>query len=333
MVKKRICLIATGGTIAGRETKHGLMPALTGNDLADEVPELQELCDMDFVQLLQLDSSNLVPEHWQRMAEALAERYEAYDGFVISHGTDTMAYTSAALHYMLQNLAKPVIITGSQLPMGVADSDAPGNLLLAVKGAVGSRAGVYLAFGGRLIQGNKAQKLYARDFVGFGSINVPDIAYLDGQTGKLLWQDCNFVGVKQNSVPLRLNTALDSSVAVIRLIPGTAPELIHLLADNGYRGIILEAFGTGGIPTDESPLSLLPAIDYAIARGVLVVCTTQCVYDGVHMDTYEVGRRAIEHGVLSGGDATTEALTVRLMLALGRGKTAETARKIFLAQE
>ncbi len=330
-MKKKICFIATGGTIASRETEHGLMPALSGKDLAKEAPGLQELAELDFVQLLQLDSSNLVPEHWQRIAEAVAERYAAYDGFVISHGTDTMAYTSAALHYMLENLHKPVVITGSQLPMGAAHSDAPGNLLLAVKGAVSGRAGVYLAFAGRLIQGNKARKLYAKDFTGFGSINAPAAAYMDEATGMLHWQERIFA--EENNDSLQLKTELDSSVAVIKLVPGTSPELIRLLADKGYRGIILEAFGAGGIPTDESPLSLLPAIDYAIGKGVLVVCTTQCVYDGVHMNTYEVGVRALEHGVLSGGDATAEALTVRLMLALGQGESPQAAREAFLAQE
>ncbi len=310
------------------------MPALSGEDLAKEVPELQNLAHIDFVQLLQLDSSNLVPEHWQRIAEAVAERYADYDGFVISHGTDTMAYTSSALYYMLQNLQKPVIITGSQLPMGVAGSDAPANLLLAVQGAISSRAGVYLAFAGRLIQGNKARKIYAKDFTGFGSINAPVAAYLDKDTSELKWQALpDAVEGTLGGDALQLCRTIDSRVAVIKLVPGTAPDLIRLLADNGYGGIILEAFGAGGIPTDESPLSLLPAIDYAIAKGVLVVCTTQCVYDGVHMNTYEVGMRALEHGVLSGGEATAEALTVRLMLALGQGKSPEEAREIFLAQE
>ena len=332
-MKKKICFIATGGTIASRETEHGLMPALSGKDLAKEVPGLQELAELDFVQLLQLDSSNLVPEHWQKIAEEVAERYENYDGFVISHGTDTMAYTSAALHYMLGNLHKPVVITGSQLPMGAAHSDAPGNLLLAVKGAVSGKAGVYLAFAGRLIQGNKARKLYAKDFTGFGSINAHDAAYMDEETDNLCWQEDISAEGEGNNTSLRLKTALDSSVAVIKLVPGTSPEFIRLLADKGYRGIILEAFGAGGIPTDESPLSLLPAIDYAIGKGVLVVCTTQCVYDGVHMNTYEVGVRALEHGVLSGGDATAEALTVRLMLALGQGESPQAAREAFLAQE
>lgn len=332
-MKKRICLIATGGTIASRKTEHGLMPALTGQDLIRSVPELQGFCNMDFVQLMQLDSSNLVPEHWQRIAKEVAERYDQYDGFVITHGTDTMAYTSSALHYMLQNMHKPVVITGSQLPMGVENSDAPENLLLAVKGAISGKAGVYLAFAGKLIHGNKARKVYAKDFVGFESINAQYTAYFDKKIGDLQWQDGTTSIKENNSTSIKVQGKLNSSVVVIKLVPGTAPELIRLLADNGYKGIILEAFGAGGIPTDESPLSMLPAIDYAVSKGVLVVCTTQCVYDGVYMNTYEVGVRALEHGVLSGGDATTEALTVRLMLALGQGKSYQEAREIFSVQE
>ena len=315
-MEKRICFIATGGTIASSDSGNGLMPSLGAEGLAAAIPDVKELCDIDFVQLMQLDSSNLTPAHWQMIAGAVAERYEAYDGFVISHGTDTMAYTAAALYYMLENVAKPVVLTGSQLPMEHPGTDAKRNLLTAFRAAVSGRAGVFLAFDGHVLFGDSAKKLYSKNFHAFHSINRTEAGELDITTGRLVWYQpaCSPDGC------FRLHRQLDDRVMVLKLLPGTSPELLRLAVDAGYRGIILETFGAGGGPTDESSHSFLPMIDYAIEKGVALVCTTQCLYDGVHLETYEVGVRAMQHGVISGGTATVEALAVKLMLALGEGR-------------
>ena len=315
-MKKRICFIATGGTIASSDSGNGLMPSMQAEGLIAAVPELGALCHIDFVQLMQLDSSNLTPAHWQKIAGAVADRYEDYDGFVISHGTDTMAYTAAALYYMLENTAKPVVLTGSQLPMEHPETDARGNLLTAFHAAVSGRAGVFLAFDGHVIHGDSAKKMCSKDFHAFYSINRPEAGVLDIAAGRIAWQqpDCAPSG------SFHLHSRLDDKVMVLKLLPGTSPELFKLAVDAGYRGIILETFGAGGVPTDESPHSFLPMIDYAIKKGVVLVCTTQCIYDGAHLETYEVGVRAMQHGVISGGTATVEALAARLMLALGEGR-------------
>lgn len=312
----RICFIATGGTIASSDQGNGLMPSLGADGLLASVPELAKLCSIDFVQLLQLDSSNLTPRHWQEIARAVAERRGDYDGFVVSHGTDTMAYTAAALYYMLENIDKPVVLTGSQLPMEASGTDAKRNLLTAFYAAVSGRAGVFLAFDGHVLPGSSAKKMCSKDFHAFYSINQPEAGEFDFEACQMQWHQPE----KKPAGEFTLHAQLDDRVMVFKLLPGTNPELLRLVVDAGYKGIIIESFGAGGVPTDESPLSFLPMLDYAIKKGVTLVCTTQCVYDGVHLETYEVGVRAMQRGVLSGGSATVEALAVRLMLALGEGR-------------
>lgn len=313
---KKILLIATGGTIACVETPAGMMPALEGSQLVEYVPALKEICEIDVLQLMQLDSTNIQPENWIDMAHAVADHYEEYDGFVVSHGTDTMAYSSAALYYMLENLAKPVIFTGSQLSLTEEGSDAPANLLLAFQSAASDLSGVYLAFYGRLIQGNAAKKLYTENFHAFHSINVPNAAEL--KDGQLCLNDAYVKALQENKKTGKLivHDKLDTRIAVLEIIPGLNPDLLKLVADAGYTGVVLKAYGAGDIPTDECERSMLPAIDYAVAKGVKIIGSTQSVYDGVHMERYEVGLSALKHGVISGGDLTSEALVVKLMLGL-----------------
>lgn len=308
--KKHICVLATGGTIASRPTPNGLMPALSGEDILAMVPELRERCDIDCVQLLQLDSTNLQPEHWQRMARAVAERRKQYDAFVITHGTDTMAYSAAALYYMLENIDRPVVFTGSQLPAGVPGTDAGQNLLTAFHAALGGHVGVYIAFGGRGIFGNDARKLCTMQLTAFGNINRPLAGRFAG--GRLTW-------LAEPPAPtgaFHLHDELDTRVGVLKIVPGLPPKMLEAFVDAGFRAIILEGYGLGGIPDQESPMNFLPAFQYAKDHGCRLVCTTQCTYDGVDMDSYEMGVRAQQLGVEPGGTLTTEALLCKLMIEL-----------------
>ena len=311
--KKHICVLATGGTIASRPTPNGLMPALSGEDILAMVPDLRARCDIDCVQLLQLDSTNLQPEHWIRMARAVAERRTQYDAFVITHGTDTMAYSAAALHYMLENIDRPVVLTGSQLPAGVPGTDAEQNLLTAFHAALGGRAGVYIAFGGRVMFGNDARKLCTMQLTAFGNINRPLAGRFAG--GRLTW-------LAEASAPagtFRLHDQLDTRVGVLKIVPGLPPKMLEAFVDAGFRAVILEGYGLGGIPGQESPMNFLPAFQYAKDHGCRLVCTTQCTYDGVDMDSYEMGVRAQQLGVEPGGTLTTEALLCKLMIELAEG--------------
>ncbi|MEE1362494.1 MAG: asparaginase [Selenomonadaceae bacterium] len=310
MDKKKICLIATGGTIASVETPEGMKPLLDGKALLAKVPELESLGVIDIVELMQLDSTNIQPKDWIQMAQAIEERYADYDGFIITHGTDTMAHSAAALYYMLENLQKPVIFTGSQLSLVEEGSDAPANLLLAMYGAVSSVPGVYLAFHNKLMQGNAAKKLCTENFDGFYSINVPDVAVLED--GKIKWNiSSDFIEPEKE---LKINTAIDTHVAVFEVFPGFNTDIIRMAVDSGCKGIVLKGYGAGNVPSEESGNSFLPAIDYAVEKGVKVVLTTQCIYDGTDLERYEVGASALRHGVISGGDLTVEAILAKLML-------------------
>jgi len=308
---KKILLLATGGTIASRETAHGLRPALSGEDMRTAIGAADAAIEV--IDLLSLDSTNIAPSHWQMIARRVADVRADYDGFIITHGTDTMAYTAAALYYMLENIDRPVVLTGSQRPLGRDGSDAEQNLRLAYEAACSGFAGVCLAFGGRLIHGNAAKKMYSLADDAFRSIGRAEI---------------DLTAPSAPSAPFRLHDALDERVAVIRLYPGMKPITIDAHIASGYRGIILEGYGCGSVPGDDAQESFLPSLDRAKTRACTVVLTTQCIYDGADLSHYEVGVRAAELGVLSGGTLPIEALYVRLMQLLANIPEGETLKSL-----
>ena len=308
---KNILLIATGGTIASRETEHGLRPALTAEDMRAAIGVTDSTIEV--IDLLSLDSTNITPSHWQMIARKVADCRTDYDGFIITHGTDTMAYTAAALYYMLEHIDRPVVLTGSQRPLGTVGSDAEGNLRLSYETACSGFAGVCLAFGGRLIHGNAAKKIYSLGDDAFRSIGRAEI---------------NLTVPSAPTAPFHLHDALDTRVAVIRLYPGMKPITIDAHIASGYRGIILEGYGLGSVPGDDAEESFLPSLDRARTRACTVVLTTQCVYDGADLSHYEVGTRAAELGALSGGSLPIEALYARLMQRLAETPEGETVKSL-----
>lgn len=311
---KKILMLGTGGTIACVPSADGLVPQLDGAALLRLVPQLDGLCRIDCKQIMNLDSSNLEPRHWQQMAQAVAQDYDAYDGIVITHGTDTMAYSAAALSQMLQNCRKPVIFTGAQLPMQAVGSDAPANVLLAFTAACSDVQGVCLAFGRQLIHGSCAKKLYTQSFDGFGSINRQPLAIF--ANGVLLWQTQQRRGGGWGSGEFSINTKLETKVAVIKILPSTTPDILDFYLNQGYKGLIIEGFGAGGVPNGGN--NWLPQLQKALQAGVKIICASQCLYDGVHLDTYPIGVLAQRLGAQSAGAATIEAAAVKLMWELGQ---------------
>lgn len=311
---KKILLLGTGGTIACVPSADGLVPQLDGAALLQLAPQLDGLCRIDCKQIMNLDSSNLEPRHWQQMAEAVAQNYDAYDGIVITHGTDTMAYSAAALSQMLQNCRKPVVFTGAQLPMQTTGSDAPANVLLAFTAACSDVQGVCLAFGRRLIHGSCAKKLYTQSFDGFASVNRRPLAIF--ADGVLLWQTEERRGGGWGSGIFSVNTKLETKVAVIKILPGTTPDILDFYLQRGYKGLIIEGFGAGGVPNGAN--NWLPQLQKALQAGVKIICATQCLYDGVHLDAYPIGVLARRLGAQSADAATIEAAAVKLMWELGQ---------------
>ena len=308
---KKILLIATGGTIASRETAHGLRPALSGEDMRTAIGAANAAIEV--IDLLSLDSTNIAPSHWQMIARRVADVRTDYDGFIITHGTDTMAYTAAALYYMLENIDRPVVLTGSQRPLGRDGSDAEQNLRLAYEAACSDFAGVCVAFGGRLIHGNAAKKMYSLADDAFRSIGRAEV---------------DLSAPSAPSAPFRLHDALDERVAVIRLYPGMKPITIDAHIASGYRGIILEGYGCGSVPGDDAEESFLPSLDRARTRACTVVLTTQCIYDGADLSHYEVGVRAAQLGALAGSSLPIEALYARLMQRLAETPEGETVKSL-----
>ena len=322
---KRILLIATGGTIASRPTAAGgLAPALTSAELLACVPELAEVCHIDALQLYNLDSTNIGPDQWIGMVHAVRDHYGAYDGFVITHGTDTMAYTAAALAYMIQRSAKPVVLTGSQKSIYNRDTDARNNLYRAVLYACHPAAwGVQLVFDGKVILGTRARKIRTKSFNAFSSIDYPDTA--EFRDLRLV----PFLPMPAGYGPVQFQDRLDPAVFVLRLVPGMRADIIPLLAGH-CNALILESFGVGGLPGgDDGPL--FAAVRDWCAAGRLAVFTTQVPHEGSDLAVYEVGRAAKAlPGVLEAQDMTPEAAAVKLMWALGQAADRDEAARLFL---
>ena len=311
---KRILMLGIGGTIACVPSADGLVPALDGPAMIRLVPELEEVCAIETKQILNLDSSNLSPEHWQIIAKAIAANYENYDGFVITHGTDTMAYTAAALSQMLHNCQKPVVLTGAQLPIQAEGSDAPNNIYHAFLAATSPLKGVALVFGDLVIHGAHAKKLYTQDFNGFASINREPLATISHN--HLFWQKGALQGGGYGEGEFSINTQLETKIAVVKIIPGATPDILDYYVKKGYKGLIIEGFGAGGVPNGDN--NWLPKLEQVLKQGLQVVCTTQCLYDGVHLDTYPMGILAERLGARSAGLDTIETALIKLMQELAQ---------------
>ncbi len=342
---KHILLIATGGTIASAEDGNGLSPALTGEELARSVPEIEGLCELDIVQPMNIDSTNMRPADWLRIAEVIRENYDAHDGFVVLHGTDTMSYTAAALSYLIQDSPKPIVLTGSQQPMGNPFTDAKINLYQSLVYAVSDRSrDVSIVFGGYAIAGTRARKQRTMSFNAFNSINYPVLAYLRQDkiicsgsvavSAGLAEGDCALGGAARAAEGAldepRFYTELNSRVCALKLTPGLTPDIFRLLKPD-YDAVILETFGMGGVPERGADgASYQEAIFDWVDSGRTVVMTTQVPEEGLDLGVYEVGRAYAEHpGILKGGDMTTEALVAKTMWALGQTRDADELQRLF----
>ena len=297
---KQVLLIATGGTIACRETENGLSPTLTGEELLSLMPELGAVCAIGVCDLMHLDSTDLTAADRMRIAHTVWDSRAQYDGFVIAHGTDTLAYTAALLHHALPDIDKPVVLTGSMLPMGALGSDAPRNLLDAFRVAAAELSGVFAVMHGQIILGNHVFKRHSSEADAFLSVGAPPAGTID-ETGRIRWS----APPQATGRPAFVGT-VDPHVLVIKLMPDLEPCFFSAL--HGYPRIILETFGAGGIPS-----RLEPAVRALIESGTRVYITTQCTEGGVDLHKYEVGRRAEAMGAISLGARTTEDALAAIM--------------------
>ena len=319
---KNILMLGTGGTIASEMTPEGLTPELTPEQLLRYVPAISSLCRVECRSLFNLDSTNITPAHWVAVARALRDNYNKYDGFVISHGTDTMAYTAAALSYLVQGADKPIMLTGAQKPINYDSTDSKLNLTDAfVCACSGQLAGVDIVFSGRVILGTRARKTCSKSFAAFSSINYPDLAILHDH--RLM----RYISPDVLSEPLFFDK-LDEKVALVKMVPGTDPEVLDFLLSRND-ALIIECFGVGGLPSYNDS-RLFELVEHHTSDGKFVVMTTQVQNECSDLSVYSVGHGLKRNPlVLEAYDMTTESVYAKLMWILGQTKDPETVGRLF----
>lgn len=320
MEKKNILLLTTGGTIASIPGKDGLEPHRSGV-MERELEQLRTYYQITVRDVMCLDSSNITPDGWQLIARHIFEDRAGYDGVVVSHGTDTMAYTASAVTFMLPNIDIPVVFTGSQLPLADMLSDGPENLRTAFSMAASGHPGVFLAFDRKVMLGCRAVKVRASGFSAFESVNA---RYAAQVTNHGLSADLEVLPQSWGEPALREKISRD--VFLLKLTPGLNPAIFDVLAAMGYQGIVIEAFGLGGVNVLHKGLR---GIHRAVEDGISVVVTTQCLYDSSDLRVYQVGNQLLDLGVIQGRDMTTEAAMTKLMWAIGQGMNQSEIKTLF----
>ena len=310
--KKHILLLTTGGTIASLPGGEGLEPQRS-DVMERELNQLRSYYTITVKDVMCLDSSNIRPEEWQRIAAYIYDLRGGYDGIVVSHGTDTMAYTASAVTFMLPNIDLPVVFTGSQLPLADVLSDGPDNLRTAFAMAASGHPGIFLAFDRKVMRGCRAVKVRASGFNAFESVNAKYVGIVSSQGLAI-----NPTTLPAQTGPTRLMTDISKDVFLLKLTPGISPAIFDALTAMGYKGIVIEAFGLGGVNVLNEGLD---GIRKAVEAGVNVVVTTQCLYDSSDLRVYQVGNKLLQLGVIQGRDMTSEAAMAKLMWAIGQGMT------------
>lgn len=319
---KKILIIGTGGTISCKPTDHGLSATLSAEAIVEASREklADKTLDLSFAELMNIDSTLIQPEDWIKMAEEVSDKYDHYDGFVISHGTDTLSYSASMLSFMLRSPGKPIVLTGSMKTLDAEESDAVTNITDAIRFAAEGVAGVFVVFNRKIIMGSRVCKIASMNIDAFESVNSPYVAFMTGD------------GINYRDVPpaptesFSADTRIDSHVFLLKIVPGLEPELVRTICNAGISGLVIESFGAGGLPYRGR--DILAVVGEA-ATKMPVVLTSQVLYDGVNLQTYEVGRKARQAGVISARDMTTESAITKLMWALGQTRNVGEVRAIF----
>lgn len=309
-MKKRILMIGTGGTIASKPTKNGLTPGLSSEDLISYIPQVKKVCEVTTMQVCNIDSTNVTPEHWTLLTKTIEEQYDRYDGFVICHGTDTLAYTASALSYMIQDSRKPIVITGAQKPISMDITDAKTNLLNSfIYASDDESQGVSIVFDGKVIVGTRSKKVRAKSYSAFESINFPYLAVI--QDGKIF----RYIPEIPHQNKVRFYHEMKNSIYVLKLIPGMKADILSYIFQY-YDCIVIESFGVGGMPAGIVK-EFYKQMNAWKEKGKLVVMTTQVANEGSNMTVYEVGQKVkADFDLIEAYDMTLESTITKLMWLL-----------------
>lgn len=319
---KRILMLGTGGTIASAATPDGLEPQISSAEILHYIPDISKLCQIDTLEVCNIDSTNISPHIWTLLTETIREQYERYDGFVITHGTDTMAYTAAALSYMIQRSPKPIVITGSQKPINMEISDSKTNLYDSFLYASSDKAsGVQIVFNGKVILGTRGRKTHTKSYDAFSSINYPYIAVIQD---KHLIQ---FIEQPKSETPA-FYPSINPKVGLFKLTPGAEADVLDYMLSK-KDAVIIESYGVGGIPSLPE-YGFNEVIQKWTKHGKVIVMTTQVPNEGSDMEVYKVGHELKNQvNIFEAYDMATEAVVTKLMWALGRTTDVEDVKQLF----
>ena len=327
-----ILIIYTGGTIGMiQNPETGALESFNFDHLLNHVPEVKQFnLNIDAITFTPpIDSSDMEPELWSRIVAIIEENYEKYDGFVILHGTDTMSFTASALSFMLEDLMKPVILTGSQLPIGALRTDGKENLITAIEIAAAKNHDgtpvvpeVCVIFQGKRMRGNRTTKINSESFGAFDSNNYPPL----GVAGTSIQYYTNNIKKYIPGRKLKAHHEYNSNIIILSLFPGISQEIIEdVLGDKKLKGVIFRTFGAGNAPRKKW---LIDALSKATAEGKIIINITQCAGGSVHMELYETGLQLLEAGVISGRDSTVEAALTKLMYLMGKNLPTDEVRRL-----
>lgn len=318
---RRILVLFCGGTLVMERDERGslLTPTLDRaiKNLLSMETRLDELADLEVAYIDNIDSSNIRPGHWDHVADVIAEKYDDYDGFVVTHGTDTMAYTASALSFVLQGLGKPVVLTGSQIPGTRIESDARRNFVNAVRVATMDLSGVFIVFDRKILLGARATKSSESKLDAFVAVNRGVVG--DIRVDVRITADHR----RRTDSRLDLQKGFEENVVIVTLVPGMPPDVLMCIVESGIKGLVLRGFGTGNVAYE-----YLDAVTRAAELEIPIVVTTQCQQGATMMHLYDLGRKLLDLGAIQGYDMSTESIVTKLMWALKRADSVEAVREI-----
>lgn len=318
---KRILILNTGGTFSSQASGHGLAPSISGDEIINKLGIIDDDILLEVEDYCSLDSANIMPDDWVSISRKIAGSLTDYNGFIVIHGTDTLAYTSSMLSFMLQNIQVPVVVTGSQMPLNSPMSDALMNLQCAVWMAASGVPGVFVAFDRKIMLGCRTSKVRTISFNAFESINCPYIGEVNA-FGLQIYTDR-----KPKMTRINLQTDYSDKIAVLKVFPGMDLDIFSFLQDHGYEGVYIEGFGLGGLPFLRNDITA--EIRKASERGLPILVGSQCRYEGSNLTVYETGQRILDCGGIPVYDMTQEAVVTKLMWTLGQTKKYDQIRWLF----